>query len=223
MIHVFAMFTFMLGAFLWGGIPVGYIVVKRLKGMDIRIHGSGNIGATNVRRVLGNGGFFAVLALDAVKGALPVLALGLRPGWDGPERILIAASTIAGNLFSPWLGLKGGKGISTSLGALLVLAPVPVLASILVFAVTLFVLNTMSIACLAGSIVLPIAIFAAESIRGIRHDTALLLFSAVLALALTVTERANIARVRSRTEPGFFTCRARRAPGLTSHEDNRRP
>jgi glycerol-3-phosphate acyltransferase PlsY len=223
MTHILVTFAFMLGAFLWGGIPVGYIGVKRLKGIDIRSYGSGNIGATNVRRVLGNGGFFAVLALDAVKGALPVLALGLSPGLDGPERILIAASTIAGNLFSPWLGLKGGKGISTSLGALLALAPVPVLASTLVFAATLLVLNYMSIACLAGSIVLPIAIFTAESIRGIRHDTALLLFSVVLASALAVTERANIARVRRGTEPGFFAHRACRSPGFTSHQDHRCP
>jgi glycerol-3-phosphate acyltransferase PlsY len=205
MTRILTTFSFMICAFLWGGIPVGYIVVKRLKGIDIRKYGSGNIGTTDVCRVLGNEGFLGVLALDAVKGALPALALGFSPGFDGFERILIAASTIAGNLFSPWLGFKGGKGISTSLGVFLVLAPVPVLASILVFAVTLLIMNYMSIACVVGAIVFPIAIFAAESIRGIRHDTALLLFSVVLASTLTAIERANITRVWRGTEPGFFT------------------
>ncbi len=195
----------MVFAYLFGGIPVGYIVVKRIKGIDILNYGSGNIGATNVRRVLGAGWFFGVLGLDAVKGALPVLATGFALRLGSFESMLVAALTIAGNLFSPWLGFKGGKGIGTSLGVFLVLAPLSVLASIVVFSAALWTLNYMSIACIAGAIVFPFAIFAGESIRGTRHDPALFLFSTVLAITLTIMERANIARVLKRTEPKFIT------------------
>ena len=195
---------FMVSAFLWGGIPVGYLVVKHINGTDIRKYGSGNIGATNVRRVLGAGWFFGVLALDAVKGALPVLVTGFVPGVGSLEGILVAASTIGGNLFSPWLGFKGGKGIATSLGVFLVLAPLSVLVSVAVFSAALLILNYMSIACVAGAIVFPPAIFATEYLRGIQHDLPLLLFAAVVAVTLTATERANIARVFNRTEPKFF-------------------
>jgi glycerol-3-phosphate acyltransferase PlsY len=85
-----------------------------------------------------------------------------------------------------------------------VLAPIPMLASIGVFAVFLLILNYMSIACVAGAIVFPFAVFAVESVREVRHDPAMLLFSAVLAITLTAMERSNIARVWSRTEPKFF-------------------
>jgi len=199
----------MIFAFSWGGIPVGYIVVKQIKGIDIRKYGSGNIGATNVRRVLGSSWFFGVFALDAVKGALPVLITGLVPGFDSLKVILVAASTIGGNLFSPWLGFKGGKGISTSIGVFLVLAPLSVIASTVVFSVALLALNYMSLACVAGAIVFPFAIFSAESIRGMEHNQILLLFSTAVAITLTAMERTNITRVLSRTEPKFFT-RSRR-------------
>jgi glycerol-3-phosphate acyltransferase PlsY len=205
MTHILITLGFMVFAYLWGGIPVGYIVVKQIKGINILKYGSGNIGATNVRRVLGTGWFFGVLALDAVKGALPVLLAGLTPGFGSFESIFVAASTIGGNLFSPWLGFKGGKGIGTSLGAFLVLAPLSVLASIVVFSAALLTLNYMSIACIAGAIVFPFAILAAGFIRGTGHDPALLLFSAVLAITITAAERANIARVLNGTEPKFFT------------------
>ena len=204
MTHIPITLGLLVFAYLWGGIPVGYIVVRQIKGIDILKYGSGNIGATNVGRVLGTGWFFGVLLLDAFKGALPVLITGLAPV-SGSFEILVAALTIGGNLFSPWLGFKGGKGIGTSLGVFLVLAPLPELASIVVFSFALLILNYMSIACIAGAIAFPFAIYAAESIREIRHDPKLLVFSAVLAITLTVMERANIARVLNRTEPRFFS------------------
>ena len=205
MLHILIALGSMVLAFLWGGIPVGYIIVQQIKSVDFRKYGSGNIGATNVRRILGSGWFFGVLTLDAVKGALPVLITGFIPGFDSLEIILVAASTIGGNLFSPWLGFKGGKGVSTSIGVFFVLAPLPVIASIVVFSVALLTLNYMSLACIAGAIAFPFAIFSAESIRGIGHNQYLLLFSIVVAITLTAMERANIARVFSRTEPKFFT------------------
>jgi glycerol-3-phosphate acyltransferase PlsY len=195
---------FMVFAFLWGGIPTGYIVVKALKGEDVRNHGSGNIGATNVRRVLGTAWFFGVLLLDSSKGALPILLSCLIPDFAGSERVLMAASTIGGNIFSPWLGFKGGKGIGTGLGVLLVLAPIPMLASLVVFVIVLFALNYVSIASLIAAVVFPAAIFILESIRGVKHDAILLSFAIILVFALILMHRANISRVANGTESKFF-------------------
>jgi glycerol-3-phosphate acyltransferase PlsY len=204
MSHFLIMVCTVIFAFLWGGIPCGYIAVKLLKGEDIRKHGSGNIGATNARRVLGMRWFFGVLLLDALKGALPVLLTGMAPGFGGFERVIVAASTIGGSLFSPWLGFKGGKGIGISLGALLVLAPLPMLASLAAFVIALFALNYISIASLIAAIVFPAAIFAIESIRGIKHDAILLSFAILLVFALILMHRSNIARLANKTEPKFF-------------------
>jgi len=204
MAHVLILIGFAACSFLWGGIPIGYIVVKLLKGTDVRTLGSGNIGATNVRRVLGTAWFFGVLALDAAKGALPVV-LSLMFGSDGFERVLIAAFTIGGNLFSPWLGFKGGKGIGTGLGALLILAPLPMAACLIVFVIVLLTLNYVSVASVIAACVFPIAIFAAESVKKVKHDTILLVFAIILALALAVMHRANMARLAGGTEHKFFT------------------
>jgi acyl phosphate:glycerol-3-phosphate acyltransferase len=204
MSHFLITIGFMAFAFLWGGIPTGYIAVKLLKGEDIRNYGSGNIGATNVRRVLGTAWFFGVLLLDAFKGASPMLIAWLIPDFAGFERVLVAASTIGGNLFSPWLGFKGGKGIGTGLGVLLVLAPVPMLASLVAFVIVLFALNYVSIASLIAAGVFPSAIFILESIRGVKHDAIFLSFAIILAFALIIMHRANLLRVAKGTEPKFF-------------------
>jgi glycerol-3-phosphate acyltransferase PlsY len=195
---------FVISAFLWGGIPVGYIVVRLLKGIDVRQQGSGNIGAANVGRVLGKSWFFVVLALDAAKGALPMILILMNSDFTGLERIIVAGSTIAGNLFSPWVGFKGGKGIGTGLGVLLAMAPIPVLLCSVVFTVVLLSSNYVSLASMIAAVVLPVAVFTAESTRGIHHDAAFLLFCIVLAVALIIVHRANILRLANRTEPKFF-------------------
>jgi acyl phosphate:glycerol-3-phosphate acyltransferase len=194
----------MVFAFLWGGIPTGYIVVKLLKGEDVRNYGSGNIGATNVRRVLGMRWFFGVLLFDAFKGSMPIFATWMIQDFGGLERVVVAALTIGGSLFSPWLGFRGGKGIGTSLGVLLVFAPVPMLVSLIAFLIVLFALNYVSIASLIAAVVFPAAIFVLESIRGVKHDTILLSFAIILAFALIIMHRANISRVAHGTESKFF-------------------
>jgi glycerol-3-phosphate acyltransferase PlsY len=205
MAHSLIAIGFMAFAFMWSGIPTGYIVVKQLKRIDIRGQGSGNIGATNVRRVLGTPWFFGVLFLDALKGALPTLLTMLIPGFSGFERMIIAACIIGGNLFSPWLGFKGGKGIGTSLGVLSILAPIPLLASLIVFVIILFASNYVSLASIMAAIALPIAIFSAEWIRGIKHDINLLVFAIILAMALIATHRVNISRLANGTENRFLS------------------
>jgi glycerol-3-phosphate acyltransferase PlsY len=204
MTHVLIAIGFMACAFIWGGIPTGYIVVRRLKRVDIRDQGSGNIGATNVRRVLGTPWFFGVVMLDAFKGALPMLVTLWIPDFAGVERVIVAAFIIGGNLFSPWLGFRGGKGIGTSLGVFAVLAPIPVSASLIVFVIILLTSNYISLTSIIAAFAFPIAITTTESFRGIKHDTILLVFAIFLATALIAAHRVNISRLASGTEHKFF-------------------
>ena len=165
-------------AFLLGSIPFG-LIIARLKGIDIRAHGSGNIGATNVLRVVGKKYGITCLVLDALKGYLPVLlALGLiridgsAPGpafLDGLALPLPADATFKGQLvhvltglcailghnYSPWVGFKGGKGIATSAGVVLGLMPLAVLFLIAIWILLFLTTRYVSVASIGAAIALP--------------------------------------------------------------------
>lgn len=205
MTRILIIIGFMICCFIWGGVPTGYIVVKWIKGIDIRSQGSGNIGATNVRRVLGTPWFFGVLLLDAFKGALPMLLTLPILYFSSIERVIVAACVIGGNLFSPWLGFKGGKGIGTGLGVFIVLAPIPMLVSLMVFVAFLFAFNYVSLASILAAVTLPVAILSIDSFRGISQDTSLLVFTIILAAALISVHHTNISNIIHGTEHKFFT------------------
>ena len=118
--------------FLIGSIPFGFII-GRIKGIDVREHGSGNIGATNVGRVLGRRLGAICFALDLFKGLAPTLGAGLAAGVVGGYGIgsadawwwlAVMVSPVLGHMYSPWIGFRGGKGVATGLGALLGVAPI---------------------------------------------------------------------------------------------------
>lgn len=115
-------FLVAVGAYILGGIPMGLIVARSAAGVDIREHGSGNIGTTNVLRVIGARWAVVVFILDALKGVLPVLAgghLGLAPR----QLAFAGLLAVAGHNWSPFLRFRGGKGVATSLGVLLAVSP----------------------------------------------------------------------------------------------------
>ena len=117
-----------------GSVPFGVLVTRKLKGVDVRSQGSGNIGATNVARVAGKKVGVAVLLLDAAKGALPVLLARLfLPGFFWAHAA-VALAAFLGHVFPVWLGFKGGKGVATALGVLVVLVPYGALAGFVVYA-----------------------------------------------------------------------------------------
>ncbi|MCK5132019.1 MAG: glycerol-3-phosphate 1-O-acyltransferase PlsY [Candidatus Sabulitectum sp.] len=178
--------------FLCGSVPFSWLLGK-LKGVDLREHGSGNPGATNLLRTSGTAMGVAGMLLDVAKGAVPVLLVTstTSPVWL-PSAVVIAA--VCGHVFMPWFGFKGGKGVATALGALLVLSTYPVLCALGLFILLLALFKMVSLGSVVAGISLPFfGILFNESM----HPEIVL---SVIALAILVTHRANIKRIISGTE-----------------------
>ncbi|MFQ5828922.1 MAG: glycerol-3-phosphate 1-O-acyltransferase PlsY [Candidatus Methylomirabilia bacterium] len=141
--------------YLLGAVPIGYLVARVRGRVDLRQHGSGNIGATNVLRTLGKGPAVLTLLADIAKGWTAVWlaeALGPEPWW-GAAGALVA---IIGNCWSVFLRFKGGKGVATGLGAFLSLMPLAVLPAVLVWGVVALTFRYVSLASLTASVCLPL-------------------------------------------------------------------
>lgn len=143
-------------AYLLGAVPFAYLAGRLLKGLDIRQHGSGNVGATNVFRVLGKGPGAAVLALDMAKGWLAAAWLpSLAPLPTAAWPALLGLAAVLGHSYTCFLGFRGGKGVATSAGVLLGLAPWATLGALLVFALVLGLSRMVSAGSLAAALALP--------------------------------------------------------------------
>jgi glycerol-3-phosphate acyltransferase PlsY len=188
--------------YLVGGIPFGVIVSRRLHGVDITELGSGNTGASNVFRALGWRPGLLVALLDVAKGAVPALAAILLadPAWtmSGRDLLVIVAgvSAMAGHMFSPYFRLRGGKGIATAAGAILVLMPKAfVVLAVIFIAVAVFV-RIVSVASMLAAAAFPVAIVV------LYPDRPVLLAFAVVAVPLVVwAHRTNITRLLRGEEP----------------------
>lgn len=149
---------FVVLVFLWGSIPFGFILTKIYTGKNILTLGSGNIGSTNVCRVAGKLVSIYTQILDMLKGLLPVAIIfymqGLNFYFPDYYVYLVALSSIIGHNFSVFLKFKGGKGVNTTLGASLLLAPIPVFISVFVYFIVKFLFKYVSLAslCLAMSL-----------------------------------------------------------------------
>ena len=192
------MFWIVVLSYLLGSIPNG-LLVGRLRGVDIRRHGSGNIGATNVFRVLGKGPGIGVFLLDAGKGLLAVrLAMAMAPsGSTEIFGVIAAISCIVGHNFPVWLKFKGGKGIATSAGVLIGLLP---MATLIVFALWgLVFLSTryVSLASILAALALPVVVWV------LAGHGALLYFALAAALLAVARHKSNIQRLLNGTENRF--------------------
>jgi glycerol-3-phosphate acyltransferase PlsY len=195
-----------LGSYLLGSIPFGFLA-GRLCGIDIRTKGSGNIGATNVLRVLGKKWGYAVFLLDFLKGLLPVLfaldwghAHGVNP--TSAPGALAALCTLLGHSFPVWLGFKGGKGIASSAGVIVGLFGLGAFLFclgtwMLLFTTTRYV----SVASLGGAVALPLAVTLLLLMH--RTDWLALVVSIIMCLLAVWRHRSNIVRLRAGTEPRF--------------------
>src|SRR5690348_8566112 len=144
------------GAFLLGSVPFGLLIVRLAGKGDVRAHGSGNIGATNVSRVGGKGLGALTLLLDAAKGFLPV-CLAARQDLPVDLCAALALCAVAGHVFTPWLGFKGGKGVATAVGAALAYRWPAVMPSLIVFVLLLAVFRRVSLGSVVGAAILPVA------------------------------------------------------------------
>lgn len=182
-----------LGAFLLGSIPFGYVIGHFFYNTDIRSQGSGNIGAMNALRTLGKAGAAAVLVLDAAKGFLPVFLI-LHAGLGWTAAALVAASTILGHCFSPWLGWKGGKGVATSLGAVFALSwPVGIIAVALWLAGAAATKYS-SVGSMLGSAAAPLALWY------FTRSAAATGYGVFAAILIIYAHRANVMRLREGRE-----------------------
>lgn len=183
-------------SYLLGSIPTGFVWGK-LRGIDIRKVGSGNIGATNVMRALGTGPGITVLLIDAFKGWLPVwLAPRLLAGLDQSAlQILCTLAVVAGHNWTCWLRFRGGKGVATSAGALLAMVPGPLLCALGLWGVVFGIWRYVSLASIAAALVVPIATWFFNP-----GDWPLLGFSAAVGLVAVYRHKANIQRLLAGTE-----------------------
>jgi len=193
-------------SYLLGSIPFGFIA-GRICGIDIRTKGSGNIGATNVLRVLGKKWGYAVFLLDFVKGLIPVLlalawgrSIGVNPA--SAPGALAALCALLGHSFPVWLGFKGGKGIASSAGVIVGLfgfwAFLFCLGSwLLFFSITRYV----SVASIAAAIAVPISVSVLYFMH--RSDWLTLLVACLMCLLAIWRHRSNITRLQAGTEPRF--------------------
>lgn len=190
-------------AFTLGSLPFGLWWGRIARGIDIRKHGSRNLGATNVYRVLGPVHGVAVLLLDALKGSLAVLV----SHWlTGSDLCALGGGLVAvlGHAFSPWVGFRGGKGVATGLGVWLVLAPAATLIALLVWGAGLALTRRVSVASLLAATVLPIAVAA---IGGGSARLPRVFLAILLALLVWVRHRGNLARLSRGEEPPLWGAR----------------
>jgi len=183
--------------FLLGSLPCGYWLA-RAKGVDIRKKGSGNIGATNVGRILGKEWGYLVFALDGLKGWLSVwLATEFLQAGDTGS-VLTGVAAVAGHVFSPWLNFKGGKGVATSAGVLLGLAPAVLMGTAAIWGISFAVKRIVSVSSLLAATAFPLLAMWLEPGR-----PALLFAAFVLAGLVWYRHRDNLQRLMQGTENGF--------------------
>lgn len=185
-------------AYVVGSIPTAYVMGRLTKGIDIRNYGSGNVGATNVMRVLGTAAGVTTLAVDVLKGYAVVSFL---PSWvcAGSEhlplwQILSCICVVAGHNWMVFLSFKGGKGVATAAGAFLALAPAASLCAIGVWAIVVALTRYVSLGSILAGVSLPIFMLL------FHKPVSYVWFSLVLALALILKHRGNMKRLIAGTE-----------------------
>jgi glycerol-3-phosphate acyltransferase PlsY len=192
----------LVAGYLLGGIPSALIVGKLLHGTDVREHGSGNLGATNVYRVLGPTAGLATFAIDMAKGSAAVgIAMLLAPaawGTDARDWLLLGAgiASILGHAYTPFAGFRGGKGVATATGVVAVLTPLTLPILVATFVVTVAATRLVSLGSIVVAVEYPLLTLALYPDRPV-----LAAFAAGGALLLLWRHRSNMRRLLRREEP----------------------
>ncbi len=202
----------LVASYLVGALPFGYLIARGVGGIDIRQHGSGNIGATNVARVLGWPFFALVFILDFAKGAAPVLLAPLvtgdlrsaSAGWVGRDEVatLAGLAALVGHLWPIYLGFRGGKGVATTGGVISMLAPIPALAGLAAWLLVLLLTRYVSASSIAAALTLGIARLVETWPEPFaRQNRTITILCIVAAVLLILRHRANLKRLWLGTEP----------------------
>lgn len=187
-----------IASYLVGAIPTSYLVVRLLKGQDLRTLGSGNLGATNLYRVLGWKYAVPVGIFDLLKGAVPVLVFAPAAGGGDRTAILLGLAAVVGHVFSVFAGFKGGKGVATGAGVVLGLAPWAFVAALITWIILVKASGYVSLGSLGAALMLPPAVYLLHPER-----RPMIWLFAGLAGAIVIFHRANIRRLLAGTENRF--------------------
>lgn len=193
-------------SYLWGAIPASYLAGKWARGIDLREHGSGNLGATNTFRVLGPRIAAPVMAFDILKGLLPVV---LFTQWDDSLRwqweMAYGMAAILGHVFSVYMGFRGGKGVATAAGVFLGLAQLPLAAGFVVWLLVLQATRMVSAASISAALVVgSVLLLVPSDVLLLPHGrTAVRALGCVVALLIVAKHHSNIGRILRGTEPRF--------------------
>ena len=189
-------------AYFLGSIPFGLILARLFAGSDIRKSGSGNIGATNVARVVGPSAGILTLAFDIAKGAAAVWLAGRFTDQSSTAMTLAGVAALLGHCFPVWLRFKGGKGVATALGVFLMLAPLAALGALLVFIVVSIVWRYVSLGSISAAAAMPLLMY---FLWAPGHAPPLVVdFGTLFAAALVIFKHdANLQRLVDGTEPKF--------------------
>lgn len=186
-------------SYLLGATPTSYWMGRAFHGLDLREHGSGNLGATNVFRILGPKWALPVVVVDVAKGFVPVWFFASLVGEDLTWTLAFGGAAIVGHIFSVWVGFEGGKGIATSAGVFLALAPWAVLGAFVVWLVLVLPTGYVSLGSMGAVAALPVFV----ALTPHRGDTTLVWFTVTLAVFVLWAHRSNIRRLMQGTESRF--------------------
>jgi acyl phosphate:glycerol-3-phosphate acyltransferase len=194
-----AALPWLIASYLLGAVPTSYLAARLFRGIDLREHGSRNLGATNLYRVLGWRYAVPVGLLDAAKGLVPVLVFAPRVSSSDLFALICGLVAVVGHVFSVFVGFKGGKGVATAAGVMLGLTPAALGVAVLVWAALVYLTGYVSVGSIAAAAIFPLAVYLLEP----PDQPAMLWLDIAVAAAIVWFHRGNIQRLFKGTENRF--------------------
>ena len=194
-----AALPWLIASYLLGAVPTSYLAARLFRGIDLREHGSRNLGATNLYRVLGWRYAVPVGLLDAAKGLVPVLVFAPRVSSSELFALVCGLVAVVGHVFSVFVGFKGGKGVATAAGVMLGLTPAALGVAVLVWAALVYLTGYVSVGSIVAAAIFPLAVYLLEP----PDRPVMLWLDIAVAAAIVWFHRGNIQRLFKGTENRF--------------------
>jgi acyl phosphate:glycerol-3-phosphate acyltransferase len=194
-----AALPWLVAAYLLGAIPTSYLAARAFRGIDLREHGSRNLGATNLYRVLGWRFALPVGLFDAAKGLIPVLVFAPRVSSSELFALVCGLTAVVGHVFSVFVGFRGGKGVATAAGVMLGLTPAALGMALAVWVVVVYCTGYVSLGSIAGAAIFPVAVLLLDP----PAEPLVLWLDVTVAVAIIWLHRGNIKRLLNGTENRF--------------------